>query len=155
MYSGWLTIGCSAEGRVPGSGGHLEQGNPEVCERIAAVALRRASRTSWRASTPSPDDQPDVAAHWNVIETAAGRAGLSDAIAGSRRQGQAIQPRRALVDTRDKSVRDRAQEAERYRDAAELALDQLQWCINYLYRIQRPTLARQLERNREHIQAQL
>jgi hypothetical protein len=59
------------------------------------------------------------------------------------------------VDPRDKSVRDRAQEAERYRDAAELALDQLQWCVNYLYRIGKPTLARRLNRNREHIQAQL
>jgi hypothetical protein len=59
------------------------------------------------------------------------------------------------VDTPDKSVRDRAQEAERYRDAAELALDQLQWSINYLYRIRKPTLARRLERNRERIQAQL
>ena len=59
------------------------------------------------------------------------------------------------MDSRDKSVRDRAQEAERYRQAAELALDQLQWCINYLYQIRKPTLARQLKRNREHIQAQL
>jgi hypothetical protein len=59
------------------------------------------------------------------------------------------------VDTRDKSVRDRAQEAERYRDAAELALGQLQWAINYLYRIRKPTIAERLDRNREHIQAQL
>ena len=59
------------------------------------------------------------------------------------------------MNTRDKSVRDRAQEAERYRQAAELALDQLQWCVNYLYQIRKPTLARQLKRNREHIQAQL
>jgi hypothetical protein len=59
------------------------------------------------------------------------------------------------VDPPDKSVRDRAQEAERYRVAAELALDQLQWCINYLYQIRKPTIAMQLKRNREHIQAQL
>jgi hypothetical protein len=59
------------------------------------------------------------------------------------------------VDTPDKSVRDRAREAERYREAAELALNQLQWCINYLYRIRKPTIAMRLERNREHIQAQL
>jgi hypothetical protein len=59
------------------------------------------------------------------------------------------------VHTRDKSVRDRAQEAERYRAAAELALDQLQWCTDSLYRIRKPGLARQLKRNREHIQAQL
>jgi len=56
---------------------------------------------------------------------------------------------------REKSVRDRALEADRYREAAELALDQLQWAVNYLYRIRKPTLAAGLERNREHILAQL
>jgi len=59
------------------------------------------------------------------------------------------------VDTRDKSVRDRAQEAERYREAAALALDQLQWCINYLYRIRKSGIAKGLERNREQILGQL
>jgi hypothetical protein len=53
--------------------------------------------------------------------------------------------------TREKSVRDRALEAERYRAAAEHALDQLQWCVNYLYRLRKPALAAQLERNRKHI----
>jgi hypothetical protein len=55
------------------------------------------------------------------------------------------------VDTGQKSVRDRAREAKRYREAAELALDQLQWAINYLYRIRKSTIAKRLERNREHI----
>jgi hypothetical protein len=55
------------------------------------------------------------------------------------------------VDTREKSVRDRTREAKRYREAAELALDQLQWAINYLYRIRKSALAKRLERNREHI----
>ena len=50
-----------------------------------------------------------------------------------------------------KSVRDRAREAARYKEAAELALDQLQWCVGYLHRIGRPTLAARLERNRQHI----
>ena len=59
------------------------------------------------------------------------------------------------MNTRDKSVRDRAQEAERYRDAAELALDQLQWAVNYLYRIRKPTIAERLDRNREHILGEL
>jgi hypothetical protein len=59
------------------------------------------------------------------------------------------------LDTRDKSVRDRAREAERYREAAELALDQLQWCIEYLYRIRKPTLAKGLKANREQIRARL
>jgi hypothetical protein len=59
------------------------------------------------------------------------------------------------VARREKSVRDRAREAERYREVAELTLDQLQWAINYLYRIRKPTLAAGLERNREHILAEL
>lgn len=62
---------------------------------------------------------------------------------------------RTQVDARDKSVRDRAHEVTRYRQAAELALDQLQWAVNYLYRIRKPTLADQLNRNRERIVAQL
>jgi thiamine pyrophosphate-dependent acetolactate synthase large subunit-like protein len=59
------------------------------------------------------------------------------------------------LDTRDKTVRDRTREAERYREAAELALDQLQWCVDYLYRIQKPTLAKGLRANREQIRAEL
>jgi hypothetical protein len=59
------------------------------------------------------------------------------------------------VNARNKSVRDRAQEARRYREAAELALEQLRWCVDYLYRIRKPTLAERLERNRKHIQAGL
>ena len=59
------------------------------------------------------------------------------------------------MDTPEKSVRDRAREAMRYREAAELALDQLQWAINYLYRIRKSAIAERLERNREHILGQL
>jgi hypothetical protein len=58
------------------------------------------------------------------------------------------------VDTRPKSVRDRARESKQYREAAELAFDQLQWAINYLYRIRKPTIAERLERNRKQILAQ-
>ena len=59
------------------------------------------------------------------------------------------------MDTRQKTVSDRAQEAERYREAAELALEQLRWCSAYLYRIRKPSLARGLDANREHILARL
>ena len=59
------------------------------------------------------------------------------------------------MDTGQKSARDRAREAKRYREAAELALDQLQWAINYLYRIRKSTIAERLERNREHILGEL
>lgn len=57
--------------------------------------------------------------------------------------------------TREKSVRERAREADQYREAAERALDQLRWSVQYLYRIRKPTLAAGLERNRAHIQAEL
>ena len=74
---------------------------------------------------------------------------------GTRGDGHATPGREKPVDTREKSVHDRAQEAKRYREATELALDQLQWAINYLYRIQKSTIAERLERNREHILGQL
>ena len=57
--------------------------------------------------------------------------------------------------TRDSRVRELEQEAERYREAAELTVEHLQWCVNYLYKIQKPELANQLERNRKEIQDRL
>jgi hypothetical protein len=50
--------------------------------------------------------------------------------------------------SRKDSRRDGARrEAERYRQAAVLALRQLAWCVDYLHRIRKRELARQLERN--------
>jgi hypothetical protein len=40
---------------------------------------------------------------------------------------------------------------ERYREAAERALDQLEWCIDDLYRARKPDIARALARNRKQI----
>jgi hypothetical protein len=52
-------------------------------------------------------------------------------------------------------TRDRARELEdeiwRYREAAIHAVAQLQWCVNYLYRVRRSQLAQALERNRAQI----
>jgi hypothetical protein len=45
----------------------------------------------------------------------------------------------------------RDREIERYREAALQALDQLEWCINYLHRVRKPELARALARNRKQI----
>lgn len=59
------------------------------------------------------------------------------------------------MDTRERIVRDRAREAERYREAAKHALDQLQWCIDYLHRIRKHTLARGLKANSDQIRARL
>lgn len=42
-------------------------------------------------------------------------------------------------------------EIEAYRGAADLALDQLQWVINYLHRIRKDRIAAVLDRNRAHI----
>jgi hypothetical protein len=42
-------------------------------------------------------------------------------------------------------------EIGRYREAAVQAVEQLQWCVSYLYSVQRPELARALQRNRTQI----
>jgi hypothetical protein len=47
--------------------------------------------------------------------------------------------------------RDRDSEAERYRQAAIRALGQLEWCVDYLYGLRKPKLARALARNRKQI----
>jgi hypothetical protein len=47
------------------------------------------------------------------------------------------------------------EDVERYRRAAEETLDQIDWCIGYLYRIRKPEIARALERNRATIRRQI
>jgi hypothetical protein len=42
-------------------------------------------------------------------------------------------------------------QAKRYQDAAEAALDQLGWAIEYLRRIRKPTIAKALDANRAAI----
>ena len=46
-------------------------------------------------------------------------------------------------------------DAERYREAAEATLDQLDWCIGYLHRIRKSALADALSRNRSEIRRRL
>ena len=41
--------------------------------------------------------------------------------------------------------------AERYREAAELALEQLEWAITFLYRLRKSSIAEALEKNRRTI----
>jgi hypothetical protein len=48
-------------------------------------------------------------------------------------------------------MRELDSEVERYRKAAILAVEHLQWCVSYLYRLQRPKLAQSLARNRAQI----
>jgi hypothetical protein len=49
----------------------------------------------------------------------------------------------------------RQSQAQRYRKAAELALEQLDWCINYMHRIHRPQIGQVLRRNRDSIRKRL
>jgi hypothetical protein len=46
-------------------------------------------------------------------------------------------------------------ELERYRQAAEDALQQLDWCIGYLHGIRKTDISRALARNRAQIRTQL
>jgi hypothetical protein len=46
-------------------------------------------------------------------------------------------------------------EAERYRQAAEDALQQLDWCIGYLHGIRKSQLSARLAQNRTYIKRQL
>jgi len=41
----------------------------------------------------------------------------------------------------------RADEAARYRKAAHMTLDQLDWCVEYLRRIHKPKISQQLATN--------
>jgi hypothetical protein len=45
-------------------------------------------------------------------------------------------------------------EAERYREAAVLTLDQLEWCIDYLHGLGRTGIARAIAHNRKQIMRQ-
>jgi hypothetical protein len=46
-------------------------------------------------------------------------------------------------------------EIARYRRAAEETLDQLDWCVKYLYRIRKPRIASTVDKNRATIQRQM
>ena len=46
-------------------------------------------------------------------------------------------------------------ELERYRQAAEDALQQLDWCIGYLHGIRKTDISRALAKNRSQIRTQL
>jgi hypothetical protein len=46
-------------------------------------------------------------------------------------------------------------EVARYREAARLTLEQLDWCVAYLHRIRKPKIARALAKNRSAIARRL
>ena len=49
----------------------------------------------------------------------------------------------------------RSDEAERYRRAAHAAIDQLDWCIEFLRRLRKTAISKQLAENRSAIAARL
>jgi hypothetical protein len=55
----------------------------------------------------------------------------------------------------DQDQQDSARELERYRQAAEDALQQLDWCIGYLHGIRKVALSKALARNRAFIRRSL
>jgi hypothetical protein len=56
---------------------------------------------------------------------------------------------------KDRDDRDDKDELERYRQAAEDALQQLDWCIGYLHGIRKLDVSRALAKNRSYIRSQL
>jgi hypothetical protein len=59
-------------------------------------------------------------------------------------------------DRRDRDRdQDRDGDVERYRQAAEDALQQLDWCIGYLHGIRKLDVSRALAKNRSYIRRQL
>jgi hypothetical protein len=60
-----------------------------------------------------------------------------------------------MPENRNDDVRARIDEVDRYRRAAEEALNQLDWCVNYLYRVRKSEIARVIEKNRAYIRRQM
>ena len=61
----------------------------------------------------------------------------------------------ARNDGKDGDDRVSRKELERYRQAAEDALQQLDWCIGYLHGIRKHDVSRVLAKNRSYIRRQL
>ena len=56
---------------------------------------------------------------------------------------------------RRQAEHDGRDQAERYRQAAEDALGQLEWCIGYMHGIRKTSISAQLAKNRSYIRRQL
>jgi hypothetical protein len=56
---------------------------------------------------------------------------------------------------RQQDVDEKQAEADRYRKAAEDALQQLDWAIGYLHGIRKTEISKALAKNRSHIRTQL
>jgi predicted enzyme related to lactoylglutathione lyase len=65
----WQTLmleGGTEMWTLPGYGDHLEQGNPDLRKQMAEAGAPAGFEDVVASINPIPDDQPDVAAHWNV-----------------------------------------------------------------------------------------
>ena len=62
---------------------------------------------------------------------------------------------RARKESRDDELERLRNEAERYRRAAEDALQQLDWCIGYLHGSNKANIAAALSKNRSYIRKEL
>jgi hypothetical protein len=61
-----------------------------------------------------------------------------------------------MVEERDDDdARRRDEEISRYRLAAEETLEQLEWCVNYLHRIRKSSIADVIDKNRRQIRRQM
>jgi len=60
-----------------------------------------------------------------------------------------------MASNNDNGNNDRSDELERYRSAAEDALQQLDWCIGYLHGIRKTDISRALAKNRAQIRTQM
>jgi uncharacterized protein len=66
---GWGTLtpeGGAEMWTLPGYGDHLERGNPDLRKHMAEAGAPAGFEDVVASITPIPDDQPDVAAHWDV-----------------------------------------------------------------------------------------
>ena len=55
----------------------------------------------------------------------------------------------------DTEIRRLRNEVDRYREAAQDALEQLDWCIGYLHGIRKADISRSLAKNRSYIREKL
>ena len=66
---GWRTLAIDGGGEMwalPGYGDHLERGNPDLRRQMADAGAPAGFEDVVATINPIPDDQPDVAAHWDV-----------------------------------------------------------------------------------------
>jgi len=69
---------------------------------------------------------------------------------------QAESARRSAEDAQQRAqIHELEDKLERYRQAAEDALQQLDWCIDYMHNCGKKGVARSLPRNRSYIRTQL